>query len=66
MRNLIFFLDISGYYIWLLCIYNTGILILLMKSLRLIFFKGGGVTYFAGPVAGSSGDTPAGWGNSGG
>lgn len=32
------------------------------------FLKGGGccVTYFAGPVAGRSGDTPAGWGNSGG
>lgn len=30
------------------------------------FFEGGGVTYFAGPVAGRSGDTLAGWGNSGG
>lgn len=30
------------------------------------FFLKGGVTYSAGPVAGRSGDTPAGWGNSGG
>lgn len=37
------------------------------KIVKIDIFKGGGgVTYFAGPVAGRSGDTPAGWGNSGG
>lgn len=36
------------------------------KIIKIDFFRGRGVTYSAGLETGSSGDTPAGWGNSGG